>query len=287
MALKDILVYVDRSRGALTRLRLAGDLACRHRAHLTALYVRQLTPAQEHTRQTAELGMASADELGRLERQFEASMDDDARPLQAVLDRLGREHGLATDWRTVSGHAAQLLAQHARYADLCILGSDSPGAAVSIDYSFSEQMLFVTGRPVLLVPDSWSDQTLGRHLVVAWNSSRPAARAVNDALPLIELAERTSIIMANPKDFIEGHDALPAEQLLAHLRRHGANVDAVTIQDLPADSIAAAIQDKSRTLGADLLIAGAFGHARLWEKLLGGVTRDLLEGMRMPMMMSH
>ena len=116
--------------------------------------------------------------------------------------------------------------RHARYADLCILGQDQPEGISSVGYTFAEQMLFVTGRPVLFVPPVGSFKTLGRHIVVAWNSSRPAARAINDAVPLIERADRTTVLMNNPSGFIDPHHALPEELIVEHLRRHGVSADA-------------------------------------------------------------
>jgi len=121
----------------------------------------------------------------------------------------------------------------------------------------------------------------------AWNSSRPAARAVSDALPLIERSERTTVLTANPAAFMQRHGALPADHMVEHLRRHGATTDLVMLDNVPAGSVADAPQDKARELGADLIVAGAFGHPKLWEKLLGGVTRNLLDRMSMPLLMSH
>jgi nucleotide-binding universal stress UspA family protein len=185
----------------------------------------------------------------------------------------------------VDGPAATVVAQHARYADLCILGREGADDN-SVDYTFSEELLFVTGRPVLFVPSVPLGKTLGRHIAVAWNSSRPAARAVNDAMPLIEQTERTTVLTVNP-EVINRHGALPVDQMVEHLRRHGASVDMVRLEHIPAWAIAEALQAKAHDIGADLLVAGAFGHPRLWEKLLGGVTRGLLDGMNLPIFMSH
>ncbi len=231
-------------------------------------------------RKTAELGLASAKELDRLDQCVEASIDEVVERLRSTLNALKREHGLDAKWQSLDGPASVVVPQHARYADLCIL-------VRSIGYSFSEQLLFVTGRPVLFVPAIGSFETLGRHIVVAWNSSRASARAVNDALPLIERAEQTTVITVNPADFIKRHGALPAEQMVEHLRRHSASVEGIELKNVPAGSIADALQAEARKVGADLVIAGAFGHPRLWEKLLGGVTRDLVAQMSLPTLMSH
>jgi nucleotide-binding universal stress UspA family protein len=153
--------------------------------------------------------------------------------------------------------------------------------------AFSEQLLFITGRPVLFVPALGSFETLGRHILVAWNSSRASARPINDALPIIERAERTTVLTVNPREFIDGHGALPPDRMVAHLRRHNAQVDSIRLVDVRAGSIADTLQAEAHKVGADLVVAGAFGHPKLWEKLLGGVTRDLLSGMNLPLMMSH
>ncbi|MGH9482551.1 MAG: universal stress protein, partial [Terriglobales bacterium] len=265
----------------------AVDLALRHASQLTALYVRQWSPAQQDERATGELGLVSAEELDRLDRRIEASIDGAAERLQSALKVFERERGLKAEWRCLDGLASAVVPQHARYADLSILGHGASADSDSVEYSFSEQVLFVTGRPVLFIPVFGAFETLGRHIVVAWNASRAAARAVNDALPLIERAERTTVLTVNPTSFIDRHGALPAERMVEHLRRHGASADAIRLEKVPARSIADALQAKAQAVGADLIVAGAFGHPKLWEKLLGGVTHDLLARMSLPILMSY
>jgi nucleotide-binding universal stress UspA family protein len=287
MALKDLLVYVDQTENSLLRMRLAADLAIRNDSHLTAIFVRELNRDQLDSLKAAELGLVSADGLKNLNQRIEASMGAVAERLRSTLEALTRDRDLVAELRCVDGVASVVVPQHARYADLCILGKDQPESPASVGYTFAEQLLFVTGRPVLFVPPVGSFKTLGRHIVVAWNSSRPSARAINDAVPLIEHAERTTVLMINPSGFIDLHQALPGERIVEHLRRHGASADAVRIDDVPPDSIADTLQAQARALGADLIVAGAFGHPRLWEKLLGGVTHDLIARMSLPIFMSH
>jgi nucleotide-binding universal stress UspA family protein len=286
MALKDLLVYVDQTEGAHLRLRLAADLASRHGSRLIALFVWESDAAQLEARRTAEMGLVSAEELDRLRRHIGTSIGLAAEQLRSTLDTLGRERGLTTEWRSVDGRAVVVVAQHARHADLCIVGREG-AEDNSIDYTFSEELLFVTGRPILFIPSVPLGKTLGRHIAVAWNSSRAAARAVHDAMPLIEQTEQTTVLTVNPEVFIDRHGGLPADQMVEHLRRHGASVDMVRLDHIPTQAIADALQAKARDIGADLLVAGAFGHPKLWEKLLGGVTRDLLDGMNFPIFMSH
>jgi len=287
MGLRDLLVCVDQADAALSRLRLAADLASQHGSQLTALYVREWSSTQSEEQAIAELGLGTAKDIDRLHERIEASIDSNAQRLRSMLETLGHERGFSTEWCFVDGPPSVVVSQRARYADLCIVGRDAAAAETSIDYSFSEELLFVTGRPVLFIPPAPPFETLGRHIAVAWNSSRPAARAVNDALPLIEVSKKATILMANPTEFIDRRGALPPDRLVEHLTRHGAVTDLLLLEHVPAGSVARALQTKAREIGADLLVAGAFGHPKLWEKLLGGVTRDLLDHTRLPIFMSY
>ena len=287
MALKDLLVCVNSTEDSLTRLLLAADLASRHGSRLTALHAREWSEAQRHERSVAEMGLVTAKQMDRLNRRVEASIDEAMEPVRAALDALGSQYGLSTEWRSVAGSPSVVAPQHARCADLCIVGHGSGIDANPDQYSISETLLFSTGRPVLFTPSARPFKTLGRRIVVAWNSSRPAARSLNDALPLIERAEQTTVITVDSADFTGKHAALPAEHIVEHLRRHGASIDLIQLESVPAWAIGDQLQNSAVELDADLLVTGAFGHPRLWEKILGGVTRDLLDRMSLPIFMSH
>ncbi len=287
MALKDLLVYIDQDEHSLVRLRLAADLAVRHNSRLTALYVKAWSRAQLDSRKSAELGLISAAAVRNLDEGVQASIGAVVDRLRSTVAALAQERGLDAELLAIEGAAADVLPQYARYADLCILGCDEPEGPISIGYSFSEQLLFVTGRPVLFVPPQNPPAALGRHIALAWNSSRPAARSLSDALPLIERAERSTVIMINPSSFIDGNQGPSGERMVEHLLRHGAAVEAVRIENVPHDAIADTLQAEALARGADLIVAGAFGHPRLWEKMLGGVTHDLIAHMRLPVFMSH
>lgn len=287
MALKDVLVYLDQSEHAFERLRLAADLSRRHQSRLTALYVKELSPVQRHQQSVAELGQGSAEGIGRTNRQIQQSINEASERLRSSLEEIRRQYELDIEWRCLDGAGSIIVPQHARFADLCILSQDVSGTATATGYTFSEELLFVTGRPVIFVPARGSFKTLGQHILVAWNSSRAATRAVNDALPLIERAQQVTVLAVNPVQFAERYGALPPEKMVEHLRRHGAQVTGVWLDEIPSDLIADAVQAEALKVGADLIVAGAFGHPRLWEKLMGGVTRDLLARMQLPLLMSY
>src|SRR5665213_244265 len=125
MALRDLLVYVDQSAHASERLRLAADLARRHQSRLTALFVRELNPAQLHEQSVAELGLGSADAIIRTNGRIRQSIDEAVHRLRSALEDVEREHGLEVEWRCLDGLASSVVPQHARFADLCILSQDT------------------------------------------------------------------------------------------------------------------------------------------------------------------
>jgi nucleotide-binding universal stress UspA family protein len=287
MALRDILVYLDQSEHALQRLHLAADLARRHQSRLTALYVRELSPAQRHRQSIAELGQGSARAISQTNRQIRHSIDEAIERLRSALEEIRLDYELEIEWRCLDGVGSIIVPQHARFADLCVLSQDVSATAAATEYTFSEELLFVTGRPVIFVPAHGSFKTLGQHILVAWNSSRAATRAVNDALPLIERAQQVTVLAVNPAQFAKRYGALAPEKMVEHLRRHGAQVTGVSRDDVASELIADTVQAEALKVGADLIVAGAFGHPRLWEKLMGGVTRDLLARMQLPVLMSY
>ncbi len=175
--LKDLVVYVDQTEDSLQRLRLAADLAVRHDSYLTVLYAREWSRAQLDRRKAAELGLVSARGLSKLDNEIEAAITAAAGKMRAILDDRALA-SLRSELLGVDGVATTVVPQYVRYADLCILGRDVPDGPASIGYTFSEQLLFVTGRPVVFVPGDRAFRSLGRHIAVAWNSSRPAARSL-------------------------------------------------------------------------------------------------------------
>ena len=282
MALRDLIVHLDQGESASERMRLAANLAHRHGCRLTAVYVREQNEAQSDLQRTAEMARASCKDFDRIRQQVRLCIDNGATRLQSELDALQRELAIEVHWRSFGGIASKVVPQQARFADLCIV----PHRAHSAD-KLSEKLLFQTGRPVVFVPPDARTEELGSNVVVAWNSSRAAARSLGDALPILERARRVTVVAINPTNFVNQYESLPPERIIEHLRRHNASVEGVWLNDIPTPSTGDALQMETQKLGADLLVAGAFGHPKLWEDVMGGVTRDLLSRMRVPTLMSY
>jgi nucleotide-binding universal stress UspA family protein len=139
------------------------------------------------------------------------------------------------------------------------------------------------GRPVLVVPRYGTFPTIGERVLVAWNGAREAVRAVNDALPLLQRAQLVTVLSIDPSD---ADHRIPSADITLHLARHG--VTAVAAQTRGTDLLVADILlSYAADLGADLIVSGAYGHTRLRELVLGGMTRHLLQTMTVPVLMSH
>jgi nucleotide-binding universal stress UspA family protein len=287
MALSDLLVHVDQTHAAVVRLRIAADLARRHGSRLTALYVRARDYIQLHEQSTAEFGLVPAADTNGNDRRSVQEGNDTLQHLAQQLAAIKLETGLAIELRSIEGVASAVVPQQAQFADLCIVGHSTHSDATSAGYTFSKAVLFRSGRPVLIVPASGNFATLGRHILVAWNYTRASARALNDALPLIERAEHTTVLTINPAQYGDRHSAPGAEQIVEHIRRHSASVEGLHLEKADGGSIADVIQEEAQRLGADMIAAGAFGHPKLWEQVMGGVTYDLLARMRLPVLMSY
>jgi nucleotide-binding universal stress UspA family protein len=203
--------------------------------------------------------------------------------LKTIFQEAIRREGVMGEWRQVEGRAVELLALHGRYADLLVMGQDDPESG---NAGLLEAVLFDSGRPVLAIPFAGTFKTIGRRVLVGWNASREASRAVHDALPLLAKAESTCVFLANPKRGLAAHGEEPGADIARHLARHGLKVEvAKTIADDVADS--ALLLNHASDMGADLLVMGAYGHSRLREFILGGVTRSLLREMTVPVLLSH
>jgi nucleotide-binding universal stress UspA family protein len=284
MALKDILVFADDSRSHDARLRLAVELARRNDAHLTAVFI--LT-SLDMAWLAAPVGgdVASLGTVDALREEHRAARLAVAERLAAAVRNAADRAGVAAEWRVVDGDAAELAPLYARYADLTILGQADPEEPARAAPA-PEAVLLGSGRPVLVVPYIGADEAIGRRVLVAWNASREAARALNDAVPLLRDAEKVTVLSVNPERGISGEGDLPAADIALHLARHGINAEAAYIVTEEI-GVGEALLSRAADLGSDLIVMGGYGHSRLHEIVLGGATRSVLGHMIVPVLLSH
>jgi len=218
-----------------------------------------------------------------LGRGFEIGCDIEAllageEAAQALRDRIERE-GVRAEWRS-SPNVADVWRIYAKQADLTILGRlDSQG----VPDVPPESVVLASGQPILVLPGEGPFETIGTRVVVAWDGSREASRAVRDALPLMAAARSVTALSVNRSE--AGQDC-PLPALIDYLRDHGIHAAFEEVTD-PDQSITATLLARCADLEADLLVMGAYGHSRFREIVLGGVTRQMLQDTTLPLAMSH
>jgi nucleotide-binding universal stress UspA family protein len=284
MQIKDILVHLDASPQSRSRLRVGCDLARRLGAHLTGLCVVDIALPVGLISDPG--GYAAASATAALIDQLRGEALAAVAPVEQAFNEALRRDGIEGEWRLVEGMAAETVTLHSRYADLTILGQASPEEEEPHAAEIIEEVLFGAGRPALIIPYAGEFERVGRTVLIGWDAGREATRALHDALPLIAQAEQATVLAVNPRRGIGGHGDLPAADIALHLARHGVKVTAshaVSDEVAPGDVLLNTAAD----MGADLLVIGGYGHSRLREMLVGGVTRTLLQRMTLPVMMSH
>jgi nucleotide-binding universal stress UspA family protein len=300
MALCDILICLDATAPGDGRLELALNLAQANKAHLTAVYALPEShgagapPAGPGLPPTV-LGPVSPDGARAIGRQPTIS----ARSVAAVLPEAERAdiieqrfreelplRRLDGEWHMLTRTDLTELIQLAKAADLTILGQYPGDDSDGTTWLRPDDVMIDAGRPVLIVPHAGTFERVGRRVLIAWDGTREANRALHDALPLIGGAEMVTImhVGAQPADLDRDRPGL--ERIVRHLGRHG--IEAKPEESLhPAITIRDALSSRAADLGADMIVAGAYHHSQLRESLLGGVSRDLLAHMTVPVLMSH
>jgi nucleotide-binding universal stress UspA family protein len=276
MGFKTILVHVDTGRSVPARLKLSADLAARSAAHVTGLYVRR--PFQAPAFSDAGPAMDS------LYRTYEnAAKADEALATAAFRDLIGST-SLSSGWRVTDGLAEEIVAAHARYADLVIVGQSEPDDATTTPSDLAETVVIASERPVLIVPHIGVTKPPGKTVLLCWNGTREAARAVTGALPILKKADKVIILLVDPRN--DGDPEGPGGRVATWLARHG--VRAVVKRDTAGDSdIGGIILSRAADQDADLVVMGLYGHSRMREWVLGGASRTLLASMTVPLLVAH
>jgi len=216
---------------------------------------------------------------------WRADRKAEADKARQTFDDGARRAGVAADSRIIAERIADvgpIFGVLARSHDISVLAQAKPDDDFAESRAI-ESALFESGRPVLLVPYI---QTAGIKLdrvMACWDGSRSAARAINDALPLLQKAGKIEVVMVAHKD---RRNDLRGLSITEHLARHGSNVELKSIV-APDSDAANVILSHAADSSADLIVMGGYGHTRLRELVLGGVTREMLKAMTAPVLMSH
>ena len=209
-----------------------------------------------------------------------------AKTAVANFEAAAKNAGVSAETRLLDASiagASDLFGRIARRFDIAVVGQAPREQGVSEELLI-EGALFGSGRPVIVVPQIQSQPLKLDKVMVCWDGSRPAARAIGDAVPMLERAKAIEIVVVTGERDKSGE--ITGANMKRHLARHGINVEIKRIAAGSAD-VQTAILAHAADSGADLIVMGGYGHSRLREFILGGVTRSILKSMPVPVLMSH
>jgi nucleotide-binding universal stress UspA family protein len=300
MGLHDIFVCIDGTAAGDIRFQLALNIAQTSKAHLTTVYAlgeprgSAVPPAgvglpptvlgpvsPEGARAMEGLPISAAAPVAQVIREAERA--------DAFEERFREElnlRGLNGEWHIVDHTELAELIELAAAADLAILGQYPGDDSDGVTWLRPDHVVIAVGRPILVVPYAGTFARVGTRVLVAWDGTREANRALHDALPLIGNSEAVTVLYVGTQDSDLDRERRRLDRVIRHLQRHGVKAQP---EESPRGDIRISdvLLSRAADLGADMIVAGAYHHSQLREALLGGVSRDLLDHMTVPVLVSH
>jgi len=279
---KTLAVFVDASPSGQKRAAHAAAIAQRWGADVVGVHVvgPEMMPGYMYNAR----GHTAAEDLIAYERRLatdakaaEQLAHERFQALCAGLKVPGEFRGI----RRAKAEEGAIL--NAFQSDLVVVGHPAPDGLP--EYMAPERILLESGGPLLIIPNAWASETIGEKIVIGWNATREARHAVSDAMAFLVAASSVTVLLIDPHEHW-GHGQEPGADVALYLTRHGVPV-AVEKLTTRGPSVAEALLDYVQQHATDLLVLGAYSHARLRELLLGGVTRTLLARMPVPVLISR
>ena len=274
MSIKTILVHVNSDDESHFQVKTAIELALKFEAHICGLYVIERLNLPTYAGAYIPAGVLQAHDQAEQERADKAKVDFNAMVGKA---------GCTSEWHSVQGYTDQQINSFARYSDLIVVGQAQEHNVLSNEISIEDHILIDSSRPILFVPYIGNSSSIGNRVLVAWDGSREAVRAVTDALPFLKNAEDVEVVCVK-KSETQNNDSLT--NICKFLKNHNVNAsgNVVVSKDI---SVADTLLSRAADHNIDLIVMGAYGHSRLREYIFGGVTQYMLKHMTVPILMSH
>ena len=280
---KTIAVFLDASSSGTRRASYAAAMAQRWSARLVGVHVIS-AGAMPHPSTSFVRGDEAIRRVIAREDQLDAAADAAAALVGTHFRALCARSDVPGEFRPIGrGKTAEEAIVNSLHSDLIVVGHPEPNGLP--DDMPPERILLASGVPVLIVPNAWRSETIGERILVGWNASRQARRAISDAMAFLVAARSVTVLVIDPAGHHRDGEE-PGADIALNLARHGARVDLdqVTSNGSP---IAQIILGYAVRNGSDLLVVGAYSHARLREIILGGATRTLLSQMPVPVLISR
>jgi nucleotide-binding universal stress UspA family protein len=277
MDYKSIIVFLDNSERSNARMGFAIEFARRCNAHLRGTHLAYVPPYPP----------APAAYVAVRGSGFDEYLERERSRVECRFIEAARRAGLSFDWTFVQGQVGFDAPVLARSFDLIIAGQvDRSDAEARLSSGVPESLVLGSGRPMLMLPFAGVLSPAMPRVLVAWNGARESARAVADALPLLAAAASVAIVTVAPALDNERPAMLPALDVAQWLSRHGVKAEVMQSGPIEID-VGEWLLSRAADFDAHLIVAGAYGHTRVRELVLGGVTRTLLESAPVPVLMSH
>lgn len=277
MTYASLLVAVDEGPGSDSRLELACDLANAFNAHLAGLCAGSVAPPLYDP-------LAGGAMVGELLTLYRDAAEAEVERARTRFLEIVRSRDVDAGWRGQVGFPDEAVLRASRAADLVILGGRNPRAP----YHAPEvgDVLMGCGRPVLVCPPTRTGSPVGDHALIAWKDSREARLAVAGAIPLLQRSRGVTLYAVRADKEEEEATVRELADVVQYLARH--EIAAEPVFALRGDaSTGRQILDEALARGAGLIVAGGYGHARLREWALGGVTRDLIDDSPVCLCLAH
>lgn len=278
MQLKDIAICVASAQEDAGALDLAQALAAKTGAHVACSAI-GIMPAPILYNEFG-MGAAYVEQLNQDKELVDRFWTD----LQKMLEKKDLRCELRRH-RTYGTNLESLVATIARHADLTIIRAPAKDI-LQPHAQMIEAALLGSGRPVMVAPVNWKPGPVGKQIVVGWDASREAARAVHDALLVADEGADITVVTVDAKAGSLDHGDAPGLDIAAHLARHGHKVTLRNEGSLGRSAHEVILQvamDKN----ADMIVLGGYRHARLQQALFGGMTRSMLRDVKLPLLLSH
>jgi nucleotide-binding universal stress UspA family protein len=277
MTYATIMVSLALEQPNEARLQVAGELAERFEAAIIGIAAAQFAPP---------LYFTDGAQAQKLIDQGEASVRKRLAELEAQFRAATGNRGGHAEWRSALDFPARYILQEARSADIIVAGGQSPAFSDAFSLASPKDLVMQAGRPVLVVPDTVKRLDL-RSVLVAWKDTPEARRAVADALPMLRKAKEVTVV-----EIPEADDSRPAvmarvTDVVAWLARHGIAATARVSEADRKKAAADQLDEVAGDVGAGLIVAGAYGHSRFRELILGGVTQHLVTQTARCVLLSH
>jgi nucleotide-binding universal stress UspA family protein len=281
MTLKNIGVFVDATPEGEKRIDYAAMLAHQCGAHLAGIHV--VSAVRPGYR--SDYYVIGEKAIRALLAERKAADDAATSNVRRRFEAISTKRDLSAEFRVIRrGGPDEDITLSSLHSDLVVIGQhelhELPG------YLSPEKLLLASGAPILVIPSGWKPGPIGKKILVGWNASREARRAVADALPFLVAASSITLLVVDSDERARRHGEEPGADIALYLARHGArvNVEQTLSKGTPVADI---ILSCARDHGVDLIVIGAYSHARSVEMMFGGVTRTLLKQAPIPVLMSQ